>query len=64
MARVIAGSLDGQKLTGMAGVSNVGADRDWTGSIFGQADWYAFGRLAWDPQADPRWQERSPAWPA
>src|ERR1700733_710814 len=53
VARVLDGSLDGQKLTGMAGGSNVGVDRDWTGSIFGQADWYAFGRLAWDPQADP-----------
>jgi len=52
VARVIDGSLDGHTLTGMAGVSNVGVDRDWTGSIFGQADWYAFGRLAWNPQAD------------
>ena len=54
VARVIDGSLDGHTLTGMAGVSNVGVDRDWTGSIFGQADWYAFGRLAWDPQSDPK----------
>ena len=54
VARVIDGSLEGHALTGMAGVSNVGVDRDWTGSIFGQADWYAFGRLAWDPQADPQ----------
>jgi alpha-glucuronidase len=54
VARVIDGSLDGRALTGMAGVSNVGTDRDWTGSIFGQADWYAFGRLAWDPQSDPK----------
>ena len=54
VAHVIDGSLDGHALTGMAGVSNVGVDRDWTGSIFGQADWYAFGRLAWNPQADPK----------
>jgi alpha-glucuronidase len=54
VARVIDGSLDGHTLTGMAGVSNVGTDRNWTGSIFDQADWYAFGRLAWDPQADPK----------
>ena len=46
--------VDGHTLTGMAGVSNVGVDRDWTGSIFNQADWYAFGRLAWNPQGDPR----------
>jgi alpha-glucuronidase len=54
VAHVIDGSLDGHTLTGMAGVSNVGVDRDWTGSIFAQADWYAFGRLAWNPQADPQ----------
>jgi alpha-glucuronidase len=54
VAHLIDGSLDGHTLTGMAGVSNVGVDRDWTGSIFNQADWYAFGRLAWDPQADPK----------
>src|SRR5256886_1168084 len=29
-------------------ISNVGSDRDWTGSDFNQANWYAFGRLAWD----------------
>ena len=33
----------------MAGVSNIGTDRNWTGSHFDQANWYAFGRLAWDP---------------
>jgi alpha-glucuronidase len=32
----------------MAGVSNVGTDRNWTGSHFDQANWYAFGRLAWN----------------
>jgi len=36
-------------LTGMAGVANVGTDRNWSGSHFDQANWYAFGRLAWDP---------------
>lgn len=48
VAKVIDGSLDGHKLTGIAGVANIGVDRDWSGSIFNQADWYAFGRLAWD----------------
>ncbi|MCB0675029.1 MAG: alpha-glucuronidase, partial [Saprospiraceae bacterium] len=38
-----------QALTGMAGVANIGTARNWTGNLFGQADWYAFGRLAWDP---------------
>jgi alpha-glucuronidase len=34
---------------GMAGVANTGSDRDWAGSHFNQANWYAFGRLAWNP---------------
>lgn len=34
---------------GMAGVANVGSDRNWTGTHFDAANWYAFGRLAWDP---------------
>jgi alpha-glucuronidase len=36
----------------MAGVANIGNDRDWTGGTFNQANWYAFGRLAWDPALD------------
>jgi len=35
---------------GMAGVANTGSDRNWSGSHFDQANWYAFGRLAWDPR--------------
>lgn len=34
---------------GLAGVANTGSGRNWSGSIFDQANWYAFGRLAWDP---------------
>lgn len=49
VAKVIDGTLDNHKLTGIAGVSNIGTARNWTGNLFGQADWYAFGRLAWDP---------------
>jgi alpha-glucuronidase len=48
VAKVIDGSLFNYKFTGIAGVSNVSADCGWTGNIFGQANWYAFGRLAWD----------------
>jgi alpha-glucuronidase len=33
----------------MAGVANTGTDVNWTGHDFGQANWYAFGRLAWNP---------------
>ena len=47
--------LEGQgALSGLAGVANVGTDLDWTGGVFNQANWYALGRMAWDPQADPR----------
>ena len=51
VARVIDGSLHDYAVTGMAGVANVGSDRNWSGSHFDQANWYAFGRLAWDPLA-------------
>jgi alpha-glucuronidase len=54
VAKVVDGELDGHALTGMAGVANTGTDRNWTGSVFDQANWYAFGRLAWDPQASAR----------
>jgi alpha-glucuronidase len=54
VARVIDGSLFGYAHTGMAGVANIGSDRNWTGSHFDQANWYAFGRLAWDPGLSSR----------
>jgi alpha-glucuronidase len=49
VAKVIDGSLYNHNISGMAGVSNIGTDRNWTGHPFGQANWYAFGRLAWNP---------------
>jgi alpha-glucuronidase len=49
VAKVVDGSLHGYKHTGIAGVANIGADRNWSGSQFDQANWYAFGRLAWNP---------------
>ena len=48
MSKVIDGSIFDNKTTGIAGVANTGSDRNWTGHLFGQANWYAFGRLAWD----------------
>lgn len=36
-------------MSAISGVSNIGSDMNWTGHLFGQANWYAFGRLAWDP---------------
>ncbi len=53
VARVIDGTLQGQRETGIAGVANVGNDTNWTGSQFNQANWYAFGRLAWNHQLSP-----------
>jgi alpha-glucuronidase len=41
-------------VSAIAGVANIGSDRNWTGSEFDQANWYAFGRLAWNPGADPQ----------
>ena len=37
------------KLRGVAGVANIGDDKNWCGHHFSQANWYAYGRLAWDP---------------
>lgn len=54
VAKVIDGSLDGHALTGIAGVANVGTDRNWTGSHFDQANWYVYGRLAWNPNLSSR----------
>lgn len=54
VAKVVDGTLDGRRLTLMAGVANIGADRNWSGSHFDQANWYVFGRLAWDPEASTK----------
>ena len=54
VAKVVDGRAHGHKLTGMAGVANVGSDRNWSGSHFDQANWYAFGRLAWNPDLSSR----------
>jgi alpha-glucuronidase len=50
VAKVVDGTLYRQRLTGIAGVANTGSDRNWTGHDFLQANWFAFGRLAWNPQ--------------
>ena len=50
VSKVVDGSLYGHSLNGMSGVSNIGNDRNWTGHLFGQANWYAFGRLCWNTE--------------
>ena len=42
-------SASNNTLTGVAGVSNIGDDANWCHHDFSQANWYAFGRLAWNP---------------
>lgn len=53
VAKVINGSLYKRKESAIAGVSNIGTDRNWTGHTFGQANWYVYGRLAWNQQLTP-----------
>ena len=45
---IIDGSLHNYHMTGIAGVANTGDDQNWCGHLFAQANWYSFGRLAWD----------------
>ena len=47
VARVTDGSLFSHPLTAISGVANIGDDTNWCGHPFAQANWYAFGRLAW-----------------
>jgi alpha-glucuronidase len=49
VAKIVDGTLEGHRQTGMAGVANTGSDTNWTGHDFAQANWYAYGRLAWNP---------------
>lgn len=48
IARVTDGSLFPHSLTAISGVANIGDDVNWCGHPFAQANWYAFGRLAWN----------------
>jgi len=54
VAQVVEGAQAPGRPTGMAGVANIGSERTWSGSHFDQANWYAYGRLAWDPQASSK----------
>jgi alpha-glucuronidase len=50
VARCTDGSIFPQKHTAIAGVANIGLDTNWCGHQFAQANWYTFGRLAWNNQ--------------
>ena len=49
VAAITEGRIYPQPFTAIAGVANTGDSENWTGHHFAQANWYAFGRLAWDP---------------
>jgi alpha-glucuronidase len=53
VAKITNGTLYPGKLTAIAGVANIGRDTNWCGHHFAQANWYAFGRLAWNQQLTP-----------
>ncbi|CAG0937232.1 Extracellular xylan exo-alpha-(1-_2)-glucuronosidase [Thermoflexales bacterium] len=48
VARIVDGTLHDYNTSSIVGVANTGSDRNWCGHHFAQANWYAFGRLAWD----------------
>ncbi|WP_415327869.1 alpha-glucuronidase [Chryseobacterium sp. MMS23-Vi53] len=48
IAKITDGTLRPAKLTAISAVANIGEDQNWTGHHFAQANWYAFGRLAWN----------------
>ena len=48
VARIMDGSVHGHSPSSVVGVANTGSDRNWCGHHFAQANWYAYGRLAWD----------------
>ena len=49
VSKVIDGSLEEHKTSGMAGVTNIGNDRNWCGHPIAQSNWYSFARLCWNP---------------
>ena len=53
VAKTTDGSIYPTKLTAIAGVANTGIDANWCGHHFAQANWYAFGRLAWNHEITP-----------
>lgn len=48
--RIVDGSVHGNPYSGFAAVSNIGADRNWTGHLLAQANLYGYGRVAWNPE--------------
>lgn len=52
ISKIVSTTVDAAQTTGMAGVANIGSAVNWCAHPFAQANWYAFGKLAWNPDAD------------
>lgn len=53
VAKVVDGSVHNYPITAITGVANTGSDRNWTGHLMSQANWYGYGRLAWNHEISP-----------
>ena len=60
VSNILQGYEKSHHISAIAGVPNIGSDINWTGQLFGQANWYAFGRLAWNP--DEKSQDIANEW--
>ena len=49
VSRIVSGELSDKRYSGIAGVSNIGSDLNWTGHLLAQSNMYGYGRLAWNP---------------
>ncbi len=54
VGKAVAGEINPYRVTGMVSVVNPGLDRNWCGHHFSQSNWYASGRLAWNPDLPAR----------
>lgn len=48
--KIVEGKLENHSISGIAGVANIGNDTNWCGNTFAQSNWYAYGKLAWNPE--------------
>ncbi|GAF04873.1 alpha-glucuronidase family glycosyl hydrolase [Saccharicrinis fermentans] len=50
----VSSNKNSKRISGIAGVANIGSDNNWCGHHFAQSNWYVFGRLAWNPSLNVR----------
>ena len=58
VAKVLEGAIEPYRVTGIVSVTNPGLDTNWCGHHFSQSNWYASGRLAWNPELAARADRR------